>query len=84
MYDRESGTAILASRSSTGEPGSGGSFSPSLTPDGNYVAFWSNAGNLVPDDSNASSDVFVRDLAEGAIERISVRIPAAATAPAPM
>jgi Tol biopolymer transport system component len=72
VYDREAGTATLVSRSSTGEPGGGGSFSPSLTPDGRYIAFWSNAGNLVPDDTNASSDVFVRDLVDGATQRISL------------
>lgn len=72
VFDRDAGVATLVSRSSSGESGSGGSFSPSITPDGRYVAFWSNAANLVADDTNATSDVFVRDLVGGATERISL------------
>ena len=40
----------------------GPSFAPTLSADGRYVAFSSEASNLVPGDSNGSSDVFVRDL----------------------
>jgi hypothetical protein len=37
-----------------------------------YVAFWSFASNLVPGDTNGTSDVFVRDRGAGTIERVSV------------
>ena len=40
--------------------------------DGRYVAFQSTATNLVPDDTNGTSDVFVRDNRTGAVERVSV------------
>jgi len=43
-----------------------------LSADGRYVAFWSSATNLVPNDTNAKQDVFVKDLVTGAIERVSV------------
>jgi uncharacterized repeat protein (TIGR01451 family) len=43
-----------------------------VTPDGRFVAFMSFAGNLVPDDTNLSADVFVRDRLTGATERVSV------------
>ncbi|MCY2960981.1 MAG: calcium-binding protein [Planctomycetota bacterium] len=43
-----------------------------LSSDGRFVAFWSSATNLVPGDTNAKSDVFVRDLVAGTIERVSV------------
>jgi Tol biopolymer transport system component len=47
------------------------SSSPSFSPDGDLVAFHSNAPNLVPDDSNRVSDVFVKNLTDGRIVRVS-------------
>jgi len=43
-----------------------------LSADGRYVAFTSNARNLVPHDTNAACDVFVRDRLLGETERVSV------------
>jgi Tol biopolymer transport system component len=43
--------------------------SPSLSDDGTKVAFVSDFLNLVPDDSNGQSDIFVKDLTTGAITR---------------
>ncbi len=45
---------------------------PSISADGRYVAFVSEATNLVPGDTNGRYDVFVRDLQAGTIERVSV------------
>ncbi len=45
---------------------------PSISTDGRYVAFSSGATNLVPDDTNDSVDVFVRDLQTGITELVSV------------
>ena len=44
----------------------------SVTADGRFVAFMSFADNLVPDDTNLSADVFVRDRLLGTTERVSV------------
>ena len=44
----------------------------SISADGRYVAFASLAENLVPGDTNFSSDIFVRDRATDRIERVSV------------
>lgn len=44
----------------------GGSPSGTMSPDGRFVAFVSGASNLVPDDTNAFQDVFVRDTCRGA------------------
>ena len=44
----------------------------SVSADGRYVAFWSLASNLVPGDTNGTSDVFVHDRATGSTERVSV------------
>jgi Tol biopolymer transport system component len=46
---------------------------PAVSGDGRWVAFDTRAGNLVPDDTNDTSDVFVVDRQTGAIERISVQ-----------
>jgi hypothetical protein len=51
----------------------GASGQPSSSVDGRYIAFASRASNLVPGDTNASSDVFVKDRQAGAISRVSVR-----------
>jgi len=48
------------------------SWGPAISADGRYVAFSSKATNLVPGDSNACSDVFVRDTVLGTTERVSV------------
>lgn len=43
---------------------------PSLSGDGRYVAFLSDADNLVPGDTNRVADAFVKDLSTGAITRL--------------
>lgn len=61
-----------ASLSSSGTEGSGFSYQPSIAANGRYVAFVSDAANLVPGDTNGVGDVFVRDLVLGATTRVSV------------
>lgn len=70
--DRYLGTTTLVSRSSTGEAGNARSGSPSISADGQVVAFHSYASNLVTGDTNNNSDVFVHDLRTGATVRASV------------
>lgn len=67
-----SGVVTLVSVSSNGAPSDGQSYQPKLSGDGRFVAFGSGASNLVPDDLNATSDVFVRDLLLGTTTRASV------------
>jgi hypothetical protein len=57
---------------SDGTQGNGGSFATSLSGDGRFVAFLSDASNLVADDTNHALDVFVRDRQTGTTERVSV------------
>jgi len=52
--------------------GNGESLGPALSADGRIVAFSSDAPNLVPGDTNAVRDIFVRDRTSGTTERISV------------
>jgi hypothetical protein len=49
-----------------------GSWAPSISPEGRYVAFGSDADNLVAGDTNGVQDVFVHDLQTGATARVSV------------
>ncbi len=44
----------------------------SISDDGRYVAFDSNANNLVPDDTNGRTDAFVHDRLTGITERVSL------------
>jgi hypothetical protein len=45
---------------------------PSVSHDGRFVAFSSDANDLVPGDTNGIADVFVRDRATGTTERVSL------------
>jgi Tol biopolymer transport system component len=45
---------------------------PTLSPDGTKVVFESDAWNLGPTDTNGASDIYVRDLATGVTELVSV------------
>src|SRR5437762_2599425 len=62
----------LVSVDSAGTQGNDSSFSPSLSADGQLVAFASDARNLVPGDTNGAEDVFVHDLTTGQTVRVSV------------
>jgi len=75
VRDRVSGTTIRVSVDSAGGEANGneGAFQPvSISADGRFVAFQSLASNLVPNDTNATSDIFVHDQATGATTRVSV------------
>ena len=57
----------------TGDPGRyNDSFSASISANGRYVAFQSNATNLVSDDTNSRTDIFVYDTVANTTRRVSV------------
>ncbi len=58
---RETGDITRVSVDRDGNPIESASFSPSISAQGRYIAFASNGENLVPDDTNESTDVFVHD-----------------------
>lgn len=72
VKDRSTGSVIRASVSSAGSEGNGNSSAPSISADGHLVAFESQATDLVAGDTNARSDVFLRDLAAATTTRISL------------
>ena len=72
VRDRSSGTTERVSIDSSGSQSNGDSFFPSISADGQIVAFESNATNLVPGDGNGWQDIFVHDRSTGLTERVSV------------
>jgi Tol biopolymer transport system component len=73
VHDRQTGMTERVSVDSHGFEGDGHSFGhPSISADGRFVTFASLAGNLVADDTNGLSDVFVHDRQTGMTERVSV------------
>jgi Tol biopolymer transport system component len=74
LRDRQAGTTIRVSVTSGGGfEVNGASTSPSISANGRYVAFESQADNLVPgNDLNGASDAFVADILLGTVERVSV------------
>lgn len=66
------GEVQLVSLNSTGEQADDSSELAGISRTGRYVAFTSNATNLVSGDTNHEWDVFLRDLATGLTERVSL------------
>lgn len=71
LRDTTASQTSIVSVNSSGEPGNNRSYGPSLSGDGLFVAFESLASNLAEGDGNNVSDVFLRDLADGATLRVS-------------
>ncbi len=72
VHDRVTGQTTRVSVASDGAEGDGWSAEPAISGDGRYVAFASGASNLVPNDWNASDDIFIHDCVTGVTERVSV------------
>lgn len=71
-FDEGNGTTELVSVDITGTSSAGSCEWPTISPDGRFVVFESEAANLVAGDTNAELDVFVRDRLLGITERVSV------------
>ena len=74
VHDRQTGATERVSVNSSGEQGNVGSANPwcAISADGRFVAFGSDATNLVPGDTNARQDVYIHDRQTGITERMSV------------
>jgi Tol biopolymer transport system component len=77
VRDRRSGKTTRASVGSGGKQLNGTSYEPSISADGRFVAFSSEASNLVVGDTNSCSrlncpDVFVRDRVTGKTTLVSL------------
>ncbi|MEK7137645.1 MAG: prepilin-type N-terminal cleavage/methylation domain-containing protein, partial [Patescibacteria group bacterium] len=72
LRDRETQTTVRVSVANDGTEGNAGSEMARVSANGQYVAFRSNAGNLVPGDTNGEEDIFLRDWEAGTTVRVSV------------
>ena len=61
VYDRDMQELEFVSKNEGGEEGDGDSIRSSISDDGRYVVFESDATNLVPGDINNRADIFVYD-----------------------
>jgi hypothetical protein len=73
VKNMETGALKRISVNNSGTQGNGDSQNPSISGDGNFVAFESTASNLVDNDANGNLDVFVYDLQTDTIQCASVR-----------
>ena len=72
LRDRQLLTTERIAIDSSGTQANGVSFYPSISADGRFVAFTSDATNLVAGDTNGHWDVFVRDRQNGTVELVSL------------
>ena len=72
LRDNLNGALQRVNLSTTGEQAlDGPSDEPAISADGRFITFRSYATNLVPNDTNSSPDIFVRDI-QGTTTRVSV------------
>jgi Tol biopolymer transport system component len=72
LRDRTAGTTMLASVSLAGTSANDISGEVTISGSGGLVAFMSRGSNLVAGDTNGEADIFLKNVASGGIERISV------------
>ncbi|MEM6363212.1 MAG: FG-GAP-like repeat-containing protein [Planctomycetota bacterium] len=72
LKNLETGQLVLVSAGYDGTQAYANSSSPVISSDGRYIAFESDASNLVPEDTNRTRDVFVSDMIDGTTKRVSV------------
>jgi Tol biopolymer transport system component len=75
VRDLLSGKTVLASVNHAGtSSGNGESLYPSLSANGRFVAFTSRASDLVANDTNGTTDLFVQDLNTGTTRLVGVNV----------
>jgi Tol biopolymer transport system component len=81
LYGSETSVVSRVSVRSNGREANGPSYSPSISRNGRYIAFTSQASNLAShEDHYDDADIFVHDRVTGTTERVSVRSRAGAEA----
>ncbi len=77
VRDLATGTTTRVNLGPGGTQANGGNIGnsvPAISADGRWVAFVSDAGNLVPGDTNGMDDAFVHDRQTGTTTRVSVGV----------
>ena len=70
-HDRETGETILVSVSSEGQQGDSSSHAPAISGDGRFIVFHANS-SLAPEDTNETTDVYLRDVQAGTTTLVSI------------
>jgi hypothetical protein len=71
IYDVAAATTTLLTRGWDGQPADGWSGLAEFSTDGKFVYFSSGSSNIVPNDVNGKTDIFLYELATGDIRRLS-------------
>jgi Tol biopolymer transport system component len=71
LRDTTTGTTTRVSRGHQEQDSNGASYSPSISGDGRFVAFISEASNLTPGGGQRVAQVYVRDVVAGVTELVS-------------
>lgn len=72
VHDRQTGQTTRVSNASDGTQGDDRSKGASISADGRYVAYYSDASNLVTGDTNGRPDIFVNDRQTAQTTRVNV------------
>jgi len=72
VRDTQTGQTTRISVSSSGTQADGGSFYPAISADGRFIAFMSDASNLISGDTNGLTDIFLHDRQTSVTTRVSV------------
>ena len=72
VHDRQTGATELVSVDSAGNQHFGSSGEPTMSAEGRYVAFMSQAAGLVPGDTDVIEDIYVHDRHTGTTEVVSI------------
>ena len=74
VHDRQTGKTRRVNVSSTGQQANDNtqSYSVNISADGRFVTFASSASNLVPDDNNGVTDIFVHDCLSKRTKRVNL------------
>lgn len=73
VHDRQTGETTRINVDSSGNQANNSSYNRNaISSTGRYVAFASQASNLVPGDTNGKTDIFVHDMVTGETTRVSV------------
>jgi Tol biopolymer transport system component len=79
LHDRQTGTTERISVTQDGEQSEGNAREATISADGRYIAFQSDASDLVPGDDNGEIDTFLLDRRTGTLTRITGPDPATST-----
>ena len=73
LYDVQSQAISLVTRSWDGQATDGHSLGRGFSRDGRLLIFFSEATNIVPDDTNEAEDIFLYNIESGAVCRVNAR-----------